>query len=114
MTSSNSLIKVITEGKAVINKVLCYQTIHSHIKVYSISDSEFVNDLNTLQFNLFAETLHWEYKRVEDSAFGEFMVFCNCGKMKYGTGYSAHLSVNDDVNADEVEKILSIKNESEE
>ncbi len=107
ITSTKNLIKVVTEGKTVINNVLCYQTIHSHIKVYSISNSEFVNDLSTLQSNLFAETLHWKYERVEDSAFGEFMIFCNCGKMKYGTGYSAHMRVNDGVSTDEVEKILS-------
>ncbi len=67
-----------------------------------------MNDLSTLQSNLFAETIHWEYERVEDSVFGEFMIFCNCGKMEYGMGYSAHIRVNDEVSADEVEKILSI------
>ncbi len=67
-----------------------------------------MNDLSTLQSNLFAEALNWEYERVKYSPFGEFMIFCNCGKMKYGTGYSAHLSVNDGVSSDEVEKILSI------
>lgn len=31
--------------------------------------------------------------------------------MKYGTGYSAHLRVNDYVSAEEIEKILEIKEE---
>ncbi len=77
------------------------------MNVYSISDSEFMNNLIALQSNLFAEILHWEYERVNYSSFGEFMIFCNCGKMKYGTGYSAHMRVNDGVSTDEVEKILS-------
>lgn len=42
------------------------------------------------------------------------MIYCNRKNMKYGTTYIAHLRVNDGVNADEAEKILSIKNESEE
>lgn len=107
-------MKVIAEGKAVINNILCYQTIHSHIKVSPISDNKFMNDLSTLQFNLFAETLNWEYERANYPPFGEFMIFCNCRKMEYGTGYSAHLSINNGVSIDEVEKILSIKNEGEE
>lgn len=87
---------------------------HSHIKVYPINDSKFIDNLIALQSNLFVETLNWEYERVNNPPFGEFMVFCNCGKRKYGTGYSVHLRVCDGVSADEVEKILSIKNESEE
>ena len=73
-----------------------------------------MDNLIALRANLFVETLNWEYERVNNPAFGEFMIFCNCGKRKYGTGYSAHLRVNDGVSADEVEEILSIKNESEE
>ena len=46
---------------------------------------------------------------MNNSTFGEFMIYCNCGKMKYGAGYSAHLQVNDDVSTDEVEKMLLIE-----
>ncbi len=49
---------------------------------------------------------------MNNPAFDEVMIFCNCGKMKYGTGYSAHIRVNDEVSVDEVEKRLSIENES--
>lgn len=62
-----------------------------------------------LRSNIFATTLSWEYERVYGSAFGEFMIYCNCEKMKCGTGYSAHLQVNDDVSTDEVEKMLLIE-----
>lgn len=73
-----------------------------------------MKDLIAVKSNLFAESLNWEYERVKNSTLGEFMIYCNCKKMKYGTAYVVHLCVNNDVNADEVEKILSIKNESEE
>lgn len=88
---------------------MCYQILHSHIKVYSISDSKYIKALMALKSNLFATTLSWEYERVNNSTFGEFMIYCNCGKMKYGAGYSAHLQVNDDVSTDEVEKMLLIE-----
>lgn len=61
-----------------------------------------------LRSNLFATTLSWEYERVNDSTFGEFMIYCNCGKMKCGKGYSSYLSVNDNTSVEEVERILMI------
>lgn len=82
---------------------------HSHIKVYSISDCKYIKALMALKSNLFATTLNWEYERVNNSTFGEFMIYCNCGKMKCGTGYSAHLSVDDDTSVEEVEKMLLIE-----
>lgn len=84
---------------------------HNHVKVYSISNSKYIKDLIALESNLFATTLNWEYERVNISTFGEFMIYCNCGKMKYGTGYSAHLSVNDDASVEEVERVLKIEEE---
>lgn len=108
-TSTDEIIKVITEGKASINNVLCYQILYSHIKVYSISDSKYIKDLIALRSNLFATTLSWEYERVNNSTFGEFMIYCNCGKMECGTGYSAHLQVNGGMSTDEVEKMLLIE-----
>lgn len=108
VTSTKNLVKIIAEGRAVINNVLCYQIKYSHIKIYPISDSKFVDNLTALQSNLFVETLNWEYERVNNPTFGEFMIFCSCGKKKYGTEYSAHMRINDGVSADEIEKILSI------
>lgn len=46
---------------------------------------------------------------MNDSTFGEFMIYCNCGRTDYGTAYIAHLRVNDGVSDDEVEKILLIE-----
>lgn len=114
IVSTNSLIRIITEGKVTINNVSCHKIIHSHINVFPVKDIDFVKDLIMLQTNLFEETLNWEYEKVDNSVLGEFIIFCNCRKTDYGTAYIAHLRVNDGVNADEVEKILSIKNESEE
>lgn len=88
---------------------MCYQILYSHIKVYSISDSKYIKDLIALRSNLFATTLSWEYERVNNSTFGEFMIYCNCGKMECGTGYSAHLSVDDDTSVEEVERILKFE-----
>lgn len=85
---------------------MCYQIVHSHIKVYSISDSKYIKALTASRSYLFATTLSWEYERVNNSTFGEFMIYCNCGKMKCGTGYSAHLSVDDNTSVEEVERIL--------
>lgn len=50
-----------------------------------------MDNLIALESNLFAETLNWEYEKVDNSTFGEFIIYCNCANMKYGTGYSAHL-----------------------
>lgn len=61
-----------------------------------------------LRSNLFATTLSWEYERVNNPTFGEFMIYCNCGEMKCGKGYSAHLSVDDNTRVEEVERILMI------
>ena len=108
ITSTNNLIRIIRDEKAVINNISCYQTFYNHTKVYSIRDSEYVRNLLALKSNLFVESLNWEYERINNSIFGEFMIFCNCGNMKYGTGYSAHMRVNDGVSVDEVEKMLSI------
>lgn len=43
---------------------------------------------------------------MNNSTFGEFMIYCNCGKMECGTGYSAHLSVTDGVNVEDIERTL--------
>lgn len=67
-----------------------------------------MKDLIALKSNSFVDSLNWEYERVNNPTFGEFMIFCNCGKMKYGKEYSAHMRVNDDVSVDEVEKMLLI------
>lgn len=114
ITSTNNLIRIITEEKAVINNVSCYQVFYNYVNVFPVSDCKFVKNLISLSSNLFVESLNWEYERVNDSTFGEFMIFCNCGKMKYGKEYYAHMRINGDVSIDEVEKMLSIKNESEE
>lgn len=64
-----------------------------------------------LKSNLFVGAINWEYEKVNNSALGEFMIFCNCKRTDFGIAYVAHLRANDGVDVEEIERILKIEEE---
>lgn len=110
-TLTENLIMIISAKKASINNVSCHKTLsNKNMEVYPISDEKFVQSLLALKRNIFAPILNWEYERIDDSVFGEFMIYCNLYNMDFGTAYVAHMRVENDINVADVEKILLIEN----
>lgn len=78
------------------------------MKIYPVDDDRFVQSLIALKENILSEAFNWEYERVDNAVFGEFMIYCNVCNRDFATTYVAHMRVKEDVNVADVDKILKI------